>query len=99
MPLAAMRAGSSHSRIAKVWPPRMSAEATPSTVDISGCTTRVRKSEIPALDRSALEKPTYMTAVVWPVDFRMIGSCAWFGIRYLTCCTFAMTSVIAWLGS
>ena len=40
-----------------------------------------------------------MTAVVWPVDFRMIGSCAWFGIRYLTCCTFAMTSVIAWLGS
>jgi len=29
-------------RIAKVWPPRMSAEATPSTVDSTGCTTRVR---------------------------------------------------------
>jgi hypothetical protein len=30
------------SRIAKVWPPRTSAEATPSTVDSNGCTTRVR---------------------------------------------------------
>ena len=41
-PREAMRAGSSHNRIAKVWPPRISAEATPSTVDNSGCTTRVR---------------------------------------------------------
>ncbi len=38
----AMRMGSSHSRIAKVWPPRMSAEATPSTVESTGWTTRVR---------------------------------------------------------
>ena len=42
IPRAAIRAGSSQSRIAKVWPPRMSAEATPSTVASSGCTTRVR---------------------------------------------------------
>ena len=30
------------SRIEKVWPPRMSADATPSTVDSTGCTTRVK---------------------------------------------------------
>ena len=52
-----------------------------------------------ALDSSALENPIYMTAVVWPVDFRMIGSCASGGIKYLTCCTLAITSVSAWLGS
>jgi len=42
MPRAAIRTGSSHSRIAKTWPPRMSAEATPGTVTSSGCTTRVK---------------------------------------------------------
>jgi len=36
----AIRIGSSHSRIAKVWPPRISADATPLTVDRIGCTTR-----------------------------------------------------------
>ncbi len=41
-PRPAIRVGSSQTRIAKVWPPRMSAEATPSTVDSTGCTTRVR---------------------------------------------------------
>ena len=41
----------------------------------------------------------YMTAVVSPVDFRMIGSLASCGIWYLTCCTLAMTSVMATLGS
>src|SRR6202011_3286247 len=32
----AMRTGSSHTRIAKVWPPRISAEATPSTGGSTG---------------------------------------------------------------
>ena len=32
----AIRTGSSHSRIANVWPPRMSADATPSTVESTG---------------------------------------------------------------
>jgi len=48
---------------------------------------------------SGLEKPIYMTAVVSPVVLRMIGSLASCGIWYLTCCTLAMTSVMAVLGS
>ena len=41
-PSAAISSGSSQMRIAKVWPPRICALATPSTVCSRGCTTRVR---------------------------------------------------------
>ena len=41
-PRAAMRTGSSQTRIAKVCPPITSAEATPATVARMGCTTRFR---------------------------------------------------------
>ena len=42
MSSAAIRFGSSQMRMAKVWPPRISALATPSTVCRRGWTTRVR---------------------------------------------------------
>ena len=38
----AMRSGSSQTRMAKVWPPRIWALATPSMVWSRGCTTRIR---------------------------------------------------------
>ena len=41
-PRAAIRVGSSQMRMAKVWPPRIWALATPSTVCNCGCTTRMR---------------------------------------------------------
>src|SRR4029077_7476044 len=91
--------GSSHSRIAKVWPPKISAEATPSTVESTGCTTPVRESELADPESSSLEKPRYITAVVWPVVLVTIGSLDSFGIRYLTELTLASTSVRAWFGS
>src|SRR5215475_6591535 len=48
---------------------------------------------------SSLEKPRYITAVVWPVVLVTIGSLDSLGIRYLTELTLASTSVSAWLGS
>ena len=51
------------------------------------------------LESVSLAKPRYMTAVVSPVVLTMVGSKASSGIRYLTCCTLAMTSVMALLGS
>ena len=50
-------------------------------------------------DSSSLEKPRYITAVVWPVDLVTIGSLDSRGIRYLTEFTLASTSVSAWFGS
>ncbi len=50
-------------------------------------------------DNSSLEKPRYITAVVWPVVLVTIGSLDSFGIKYLTELTLARTSVSAWLGS
>ncbi len=41
-PSAAMRSGSSQIRMAKTWPPRICALATPLMVCSFGCTTRVR---------------------------------------------------------
>jgi hypothetical protein len=41
-PSFAMRSGSSQMRMAKTWPPRICALATPFTVCSLGCTTRVR---------------------------------------------------------
>jgi len=42
MPRAAMREGSSHTRMAKVCPAQDVGGETPSTVDSIGCTTRAR---------------------------------------------------------
>ena len=73
---AAIRTGSSHSRIAKVWPPRMSAEAT--LVDRIEQRLRRRGSgnpRIAALCSVGLAKPIYMTAVVCPVALMTTGSC------------------------
>src|ERR1700751_2644975 len=76
----------------------MSAEATPSTVHITGRTPRVRKSEVALPESPPLEKPIYIPAVVWPVVLVTIGSLDSFGIRYLTEFTLASTSVSAWFG-
>src|SRR3954453_20397553 len=77
----------------------MSAAATPSTVESTGWTTRVRKYDIAEPDSTSLEKPRYITAMVWPVVLLTMGSLDSFGMIYLTEFTLARTSVSAWLGS
>ena len=60
---------------------------------------QVNEIEIADPDSTSLEKPRYITAVVWPVVLVTIGSFDSFGIKYLTEFTLARTSVNAWLGS
>jgi len=65
--------------------PRISADATPSTVRQQPAGSRASGSpEIAEPDSSSLENPRYITAVVCPVVLVTIGSLDSFGIRYLT---------------
>ena len=72
----ASRSGSIHTRMAKFWPPRICASATPSSVDRRGCTTRTRYSVTCCGVICGLANVRYISAKDWPVPLATIGSSA-----------------------